>query len=34
MTAIPSAGGLQHYVKWNIPTTDYCLDAKGHDQVA
>jgi hypothetical protein len=29
MTALPSAGGLQHYVKWNIPTTGYCLDASG-----
>ena len=29
MTAIPSARGLQHYVKWNIPTTGYCLDARG-----
>jgi hypothetical protein len=29
MTAIPSAGGLQHYVKWNIPTTGYCLNARG-----
>jgi hypothetical protein len=29
MQPIASAGGLQHYVKWNIPTTGYCLDAVG-----
>jgi hypothetical protein len=26
---VPSAGGRQHYVKWNIPITGYCLDATG-----
>ena len=29
MTPIPSAGGMQHYVKWTIPSTGYCLDAVG-----
>jgi len=29
MSPIPSAGGKQHYVKWNIPATGYCLDAVG-----
>ncbi|WP_405062691.1 hypothetical protein OG474_13950 [Kribbella sp. NBC_01505] len=29
LTPIPSAGGRQHYVKWNIPATGYCLDATG-----
>lgn len=29
MQPIPSAGGKQHYVKWNIPSTGYCLDATG-----
>ncbi|WP_433163253.1 hypothetical protein [Kribbella sp. CA-247076] len=26
---VPSAGGRQHYVRWTIPTTGYCLDARG-----
>lgn len=26
---IPSSGGRQHYVKWNIPAAGYCLDATG-----
>jgi hypothetical protein len=29
MTDIPSSDGRQHYVKWNIPATGYCLDASG-----
>jgi hypothetical protein len=29
MTPIPSDGGRQHYVKWTIPSTGYCLDATG-----
>ena len=29
MVAIPSDNGRQHYVQWNIPTSGYCLDAKG-----
>ena len=29
MQPIPSAGGRQHYVKWTIPSTGYCLDATG-----
>jgi LGFP repeat len=29
MTDIPSAGGMQHYVQWNIPSAGYCLDATG-----
>ena len=29
MQPIPSAGGKQHYVKWNIPAEGYCLDATG-----
>jgi hypothetical protein len=29
MTTLASAGGKQHYVKWNIPATGYCLDATG-----
>jgi hypothetical protein len=29
MQPIPSAGGKQHYVKWTIPATGYCLDAVG-----
>lgn len=29
MQPLPSAGGRQHYVKWTIPTTGYCLDATG-----
>lgn len=26
---LPSSQGRQHYVKWTIPTTGYCLDATG-----
>lgn len=29
MQPIPSADGKQHYVKWTVPTTGYCLDATG-----
>lgn len=29
MQPLPSAGDRQHYVKWTIPTTGYCLDAVG-----
>ncbi len=29
MQPIPSAGDKQHYVKWTIPSTGYCLDATG-----
>ncbi|MGK4907002.1 hypothetical protein [Streptomyces albus] len=29
MTPIPSEGGRQHYVRWNIPAEGYCLDAEG-----
>jgi hypothetical protein len=29
MRPLPSVGGLQHYVMWNIPATGYCLDAVG-----
>lgn len=29
MQPIPSEGGKQHYVKWTIPSTGYCLDATG-----
>ena len=29
MTPIPSDSGRQHYVKWNIPSTGYCLYAEG-----
>jgi hypothetical protein len=29
MVPIPSDGGLQHYVRWTVPTTAYCLDAIG-----
>ncbi|MFI5691040.1 hypothetical protein ACIA58_04330 [Kribbella sp. NPDC051586] len=29
MQPIPTDGGRQHYVKWAIPTTGYCLDATG-----
>ncbi|GAA3597003.1 hypothetical protein GCM10022235_80660 [Kribbella ginsengisoli] len=29
MQPLPSASGRQHYVKWTIPTTGYCLDATG-----
>jgi hypothetical protein len=29
MTPVPSDGARQHYVRWTIPSTGYCLDAKG-----
>jgi len=29
MQPLPSQGGRQHYVKWTIPATGYCLDAVG-----
>ncbi|MFG2056543.1 hypothetical protein ACGFI9_21220 [Micromonospora sp. NPDC048930] len=29
MTALPWDGGKQHYVKWNIQSTAYCLEAWG-----
>jgi hypothetical protein len=29
MVALPSDQGRQHYVRWTIPTTGYCLDAVG-----
>lgn len=29
MKPIPSEGGRQHYVRWNIPAEGYCLDARG-----
>jgi len=29
MTPLPYAGGKQHYVKWNIQSTAYCLEAWG-----
>ncbi len=29
MLPVASEGGLQHYVQWTIPTTAYCLEAKG-----
>ncbi|WP_133798030.1 hypothetical protein [Kribbella caucasensis] len=29
MQPLPSAGGRQHYVRWTIPSTGYCLDAVG-----
>ncbi|TDW60828.1 hypothetical protein [Kribbella pratensis] len=29
MQPLPSNGGRQHYVRWTIPTTGYCLDATG-----
>jgi hypothetical protein len=29
MTPIASNGKRQHYAKWNIPTSGYCLDATG-----
>ncbi|GAA0578176.1 hypothetical protein HPO96_14300 [Kribbella sandramycini] len=29
LTPIPSNGGRQHYVRWTIPATGYCLDARG-----
>lgn len=28
-TPIPTDGGKEHYVQWNIPTTTYCLQAWG-----
>lgn len=30
MTALPSAAGKQHYVKWEIPSPAYCLEAWGY----
>lgn len=29
MVPLPSDGGRQHYVRWTIPATGYCLDAIG-----
>ncbi|GAA2786379.1 hypothetical protein [Crossiella cryophila] len=29
MRPLPSSGGRQHYVRWTIPTTAYCLSATG-----
>lgn len=29
MRPIPSDGGRQHYVKWNVPAGAYCLEATG-----
>lgn len=29
MEPLPSEGGLQHYVRWDIPEEGYCLDARG-----
>lgn len=29
MTPLPPDGGRQHYAKWTIPATGYCLDAVG-----
>ncbi|ADB35689.1 hypothetical protein Kfla_6697 [Kribbella flavida DSM 17836] len=26
---LPSADGRQHYVRWTVPATGYCLDARG-----
>jgi hypothetical protein len=30
MRPLPSSNGRQHYVKWTIPTTAYCLLAEGY----
>jgi len=29
MTPVPTDGGRQHYVRWAVPSTGYCLDAQG-----